>query len=280
MKYELLIVGAGISGMAAALEARKCGIDNVLIVDYEEKAGGFAKDLFDTDEFAQEKEMMAQAAELPYEFRYRTTVVGLYPGENENPHQVNLQSPVGSEDIEAERILLCSGSLEKPREAHLVPGSRPAGIMTPIMAAQMLRRGYIPGNRIIAFGRGRLVKSAVRLLEQYNCRTEWVDVDEWQITRIVGHRRIEKIALRHRKTSEERVAELDTLIFCDGRIPCTFYLKGGDIMRDDHHAIVVDEAGRTNIPRISAAGSCTTRGDDEHLTSAERGRLALQGLFN
>lgn len=279
MTYDLIIVGAGISGLAAADEARKNGLERVLIVDYEREAGGFARGLFETDGFEAERSLALGAAELPFTFRFRSTAVGLYPGENGRPHQINLQTPFGSEEAEAERVLLCTGSLEKPREAHRIAGSRPAGVMTPLMAVQLLQRGYMPGERALAIGSGRVTNAAVKLLREGGCETELLESGEWEAIEIVGHRRVEGVRVRNKATGSIEFKPCDTFVFSLGRIPCTFYLKGGDIERDAHHAVIVDDRGRTNIPGISAAGSCTTRGDDEHYRSAEQSRSALRSLL-
>jgi thioredoxin reductase len=279
MTYELLVIGAGISGMAAALEAKACGAERVLIADYEERFGGFARSLFRTEEFAEEAEIMRKAERLPYDICLKNTVVGFFTGEEGEAHQISLQGPKGGMQIKAERVLLCSGSLEKPREAHRIPGSRPAGVMTPLMAVQMLERGYLPGRNVLLAGEGRIAGSTMKLFREEGIRIERLDPN-WEVTGVVGDRRVTGVLLRNAATGEKSLRECDTLLFSRGRIPCTYYLKGGEIQRDARHAIVTDEWGRTNWERISAAGSCTSRGDDEHLTSSGHAVRAVRTLLD
>lgn len=279
MKYELVIIGAGISGVAAALEAKVNGLKRVLVTDYEGHFGGLAQGLFSTGFFEDEKELMKKVAELPFEFRYRSTVVGFFPAEDGKLHQFTLQDPGGSKQVEAERVLFCSGSLEKPREAHRIAGSRPAGVMTPLMAVNLLNRDYVPGQNILAVGQGRLFDGTTMMLKDNGCQIKRLDALQWDVTEILGNRRVQGVKLRNIATGEVELEECDTLVFSHGRIPCTFYLKGGEVERDEHHAIVVDEQGRTNIPFVSAAGSCTNRGDDDHRNSSEFSRQALEALL-
>jgi thioredoxin reductase len=279
MNYELVIIGAGISGIAAAIEAKASGVERLLVTDYEEQFGGFTRGLFGTGEFEAERELMVKAAELPFHFRYRSSVVGFFPGEEGNKHQISLQGVRGSDQIEAKRVLLCSGSLEMPREAHRIAGSRPAGVMTPIMAVNLLQRGYRPGENVLIVGQGRLTSGIAKLLGESGSRVERLDGTQWEVTEILGSRRVVGVKTRNTVTGEERIQECDTLVFSQGRIPCTFYLKGGEVERDEHHAVIVNEQGLTNIPLVSAAGSCTMRGDDEHHTSVELARKAVKALL-
>lgn len=279
MNYDLVIVGAGIAGAAAALEAKCHGVERVLVTDYEHRLGGFTQELFETGEFASEADLMARAAELPCEFRYRTSVIGFFPGEDGHPHQIRLQGPGGSEQVTAERVLLCSGSLEKPREAYRIPGSRPEGVMTPLMAVNLLRRGHTPGKNVLAAGKGRLTAGAAELLRRSGIRIETLDSSLWTVSEIIGGRRLEGVKIRNMATGETRMHACDTLLFSQGRIPCTFYLKGGDVELDSRQAIVTDSQGRTNIAGVSAAGTCTAEGDDEHRASEEQARKAVRALL-
>jgi len=278
MTFQLAIVGAGISGSAAALEARARGLERVLIADYEGKPGGLLQGAFAGGGFEEEAETVLRASLLPYEIRYRTTAVGLFFDEDRMTHLITFQGPEGTFDVEAERVLLCSGSLEKPREARRIPGGRPAGVMTPLMAVGLLERGYVPGRRALLAGDGRIANSAAKLLRESGMQIDSLP-EAWELAGVRGVERVTGVDVRHRATGEARRIDCDTLLFSQGRIPCTFYLKGGAIERDERHAIVVDGAGRTNLPRVSAAGSCTTAGDDDHRLSAAGGRNAVAALL-
>ncbi|TLS51592.1 thioredoxin reductase [Paenibacillus antri] len=280
MKVELAIVGAGISGAAAALLAKASGLERVLATEYEDRMGGLLRGLFAGPSFAEEAELMRRAAELPYEFRFRAAATSLFFDEDRGTHLIGLQGPAGHEDVEAERVLLCSGAFEKPREARRIPGSRPAGVMTPTMSVGLLDRGYVPGRRVLLAGRGRVVDGAERRLKERGVSVERLDPALWDIAGVQGRERVDGVLARHVASGEERLWPCDAFVYAEGRIPCTFYLKGSDIERDENHAVVVDEAGRTNAYRVSAAGSCSSAGDDEHRSSAEQARRALASLLS
>src|SRR5260370_481470 len=64
------------------------------------------------------------------------------------------------------RVLLACGGLELPREQAQIPGPRPAGVITPIFAHQLLTRGYTPGTQIVVYGNSRYAQAtALRLAE-------------------------------------------------------------------------------------------------------------------
>ncbi|MFY0545909.1 NAD(P)/FAD-dependent oxidoreductase [Brevibacillus sp. H7] len=276
MTYELIIVGAGIAGLTAARMAAEKGVENVLLLDYQKAPGGFTRPYWEESSFAQEAELLNKAENLPYEIKTQSTVVGFFPGE---PHQLYVQSPEGTYSVEAKRLLIASGALEKPREAHRIPGSRPAGVMTPMMALQLLERGYQPGNRIVLMESGRITGSAAALLKKHAGELLTFSGAEWEVTGVTGFSRLEGITLKNRENGIIREQECDTLIFAKGRIPSTFFLKGTQVERDHHGAIVVDENGRTNLPHVYAAGSCTSMGDDDHGNSVILAEQAMRHLL-
>lgn len=276
MIYDLIIVGAGIAGLTAAMEAKKMGIERVILLDYQKAVGGFTRPYWVTEDFSREAEMLQKAAELPYEIRTESTVVGYFPGQ---PHQLYVQSPGGTNSLEARHILIASGALEKPREAHRIPGSRPAGIMTPMMAAQLLERGYLPGENIVLIENGRITQGAASLLREKTDRVQVFSADRWELHRVAGFARLERVYLENRETGEVHEQECDTLIYSKGRIPSTFFLKGTPIVKNEHHAIVIDREGRTSIPGVFAAGSCTSLGQDDHKNSSLLATIAMNTLL-
>lgn len=276
MVYDLIIVGAGIAGLTAAQRAMETGIERVILLDYQNSLGGFTRPYWVTDEFAKEKEVLQKSANLPYEIRTESTVVGFFPGQ---PHQMYVQSKSGTYSLEAKHILIASGALEKPREAHRIPGSRPAGVMTPMMAAQLLDRGYLPGDNIVLLENGRISRAAISLLQEKTEQIQVFSADEWQLHRVTGFARLEKVSLQHKETGSVHERKCDTLIYSRGRIPSTFFLKGTPVVKDHQDAIVIDEQGRTSLPGVFAAGSCTTRGKDDHENSSLLASIAMSALL-
>ncbi|TKI54260.1 thioredoxin reductase [Brevibacillus antibioticus] len=279
MMYELVIIGAGISGLTAALWAWEGGVSSVLMIDYQKRRGGFTLPYWSSEEFVLERELLEKAASLPYDIHEQSTVVGFFPGANGQLHQLYVQSPMGTHSLEAKKVLIASGSLEKPREAHKIPGTRPAGIMTPMMAMQLIERGYQPGRKIVLIENGRISRSTAIFLEKETSNLVKYAESDWELTSIKGLSRVEGVQLRHRMTDEIDEVACDTLIFAKGRVPCTFFLKGTPIERDHHDAIIVDATGKTNLPNIYAAGSCTCLGDDDHSNSMELAKETAKHLF-
>lgn len=279
MMYELVIIGAGISGLTTALSAWEEGVNSVLIVDYQNRRGGFTLPYWSSDEFAAERTLLEKVASLPYEIHEQSTVVGFFPGGNGQLHQLYVQSPMGTYSVEAKKVVIASGSLEKPREAHKIPGTRPAGVMTPMMAMQLVERGYQPGQRIVLIENGRISRSTASLLEKEASNLAIFSEAEWEVLSVKGLSRVEGVQLRNRMTQEVSEVACDTFVFAKGRVPCTFFLKGTSIERDEHGAIVVDATGKTNLPGIYATGSCTCLGDDDHTHSMDLAKEAAKHLI-
>lgn len=276
MIYDLIIIGAGISGLTAARMAAEKGLQNVILLDYQKAPGGFTRPYWVTDDFALEQQLLRESSQLPYEIRVESTVVGFFPGE---PHQLYVQCPNGTYSLETHRIFIASGALEKPREAHRISGTRPAGVMTPMMAAQLLSRGYIPGEKVVLMENGRITRAAAALLMDKAGEILSFSEDTWHIDNLSGFARLDGIRLQHQETGEVLEQACDTLIYAKGRIPSTFFLKGTPVERDHHGAVLVDEQGRTNLPHVFAAGSCTAMGMDDHENSSKLATVAMEALL-
>ena len=274
---DLLIIGAGLSGLQAALCAAERGVERVLLIDSRSRAGGFTSPYQDDGAFAAERQLLERASGLPYPVWTKATVVGLFPGEGEAPHLLYVQRADSTETITARCVLIASGSMEKPREAHRIPGSRPAGVLTPYLAMELLQRGKLPGLRLLSIGDTRMHRVTEDRLRAAGCQVEAYDHRRVEVRRILGESRLSGVLLYEPGTGQEREWSGDTLLYARDRIPCTFFLKGTRVKRDAHGAVEVEADGRTNVPRIYAAGSCTTLGDDDHRHSMT---LALEGLGN
>lgn len=276
---DLLIIGSGISGISAALQAEKRGIQNVLIVDARKAPGGFTAPYHHAAEFAAEKNLTEQAGRLPYPLWMQASVVGLFAAGEGKPHQAFVQTPHETKQIEAKAIVIASGAMEKPREAHRIPGTRPAGVMTPYLAMDLLARGKLPGRAILSVGDTRMHLAAVEQLRGKGCEVSSFTHGEAEIRRIFGQGRVSGALMYDIGRQREWSWSGDTLLYSEDRIPCTFFLKGTPVRRDAHYAVVTDETGRTSVPRIYAAGSCTDRGDADHLSSAGLAANNLTALW-
>ena len=161
-EVQLVVIGGGAAGMAAAVSARRNGVQDILILERNDSLGGvlrqcihngfglhrFKEDLTGV-EFAAKYEDMVREMQIP--FLLNTFVIELKPDKTitaVNPEQ-------GLIEIRAQSIILAMGCRERSRNALLIPGARGAGIMTAGTAQRYLNiDGYLPGRRIVIVGSG------------------------------------------------------------------------------------------------------------------------------
>jgi thioredoxin reductase len=148
---DVVVVGAGPAGLSAALELRRLGVGSVLVADREAAAGGVPRHSWHTGyglrdlrrvmtgpAYARALASAAQAAGA--ELRLGTTVTSV-----SGSRVVTMTSACGVETVQAAAVLLATGCRERPRTARLVPGDRPAGVMT---TGELQQRVYLGGERL------------------------------------------------------------------------------------------------------------------------------------
>ena len=158
---DVLIVGAGPAGLAAAVELRRLGAGTVVVVERDDEAGGIPRHSAHTGFGARDlrrvltgpgyaRRYTGAAAAAGADIRPGTTVTGWdgtpgggLPGDGR--YSVTLTSPAGIETVAAGAVLLATGCRERPRTARLVPGDRPPGVMT---TGELQRRVYLAGQRL------------------------------------------------------------------------------------------------------------------------------------
>ena len=175
---DVLIVGAGPAGIAAALELRKLGIRDVLIAEREPEAGGIPRmcghigfgltDLHRVltgPSYARTYRDMADRAGIG--IHTSTTITGWQEAASSRDmrYVLDFTSPDGLGKIEAKSILLATGVRERPRSARLVPGHRPQGVFTTGSLQRFVYDHELPvGKQAVIIGAERVSLSVVLTL--------------------------------------------------------------------------------------------------------------------
>jgi NADPH-dependent 2,4-dienoyl-CoA reductase/sulfur reductase-like enzyme len=165
MTKDLVIIGGGPAGLAAAVAAKKAGIDDLLILERDNRLGGILnqcihngfglhtfKEELTGPEYADRFIREASELEIPYELS--TMVVDL--GRDGNDKVVTAMSRErGIFQIKAKSVILAMGCRERPRGALNIPGMRPAGIYTAGTAQRYVNiEGRMPGRSVVILGSG------------------------------------------------------------------------------------------------------------------------------
>ncbi|MBE3558896.1 MAG: FAD-dependent oxidoreductase [Ktedonobacteraceae bacterium] len=253
--YDLVIVGAGLS----ALSAIRAGLADgeMLLLDYQEAPGGFLRHALPAPGFEDAWELI-RSLRFPRSMAtsFSTTAVGLLPAPAEGePHRLLVRQRQGTLEIQAHRLLIACGGLELTREHAQIPGSRPAGVMTPILAHQLLARGYLPGKRAVVYGHSCYTTITARRLMQVGMEAILVDPAQSELVAVEGFPRLQQVMLRRKDSGELQHIAADVLVYGTGMQANTRWLKGSGVLLRPGGAIQVDERYQTSVRGIYATGT-------------------------
>jgi thioredoxin reductase len=283
----VVVLGGGPAGLAAAVELRRRGVVDVLVVDRESQAGGIPRHAqhqgFGLRDLrrplsgpAYARRYVELAVSAGAELRTETMVTGWSP---DGP--LELTGPRGRETLEPDAVILATGCRERPRSARLVPGSRPEGVMTTGTLQQLvyLKRRQV-GGRALIVGAEHVSFSALLTLTHGGARTVGMVTElprhqslaffragaalRWRaplwtrtaLTAIHGRPRVEEVELTDLDSGATRSVECDTVVFTADWIPDhELAVTGGLELDPGTRGPRVDTALRTSRPGVLAAGN-------------------------
>ena len=293
MQHDIVIVGGGPAGMAAAVAAYDAGVTDVVILDREPELGGILRQCihagFGLHRLGRELTgpeyadvFKQQVLERSIQVFYETTVTAVSPEKI-----VTAQNREGILKLQARAVILAMGCRERSRGALNTPGTRPAGIFSAGTAQKFINcEGYMVGKKAVILGSGDIGLIMARRMTLEGAKVEAVcellpysggltrnivqcleDFDiplylSTTVCEVHGKGRLEGVTVaqvdERRNPIEEtkRYIPCDTLLLSVGLIPENELTRAAGIPMDTiTGGAIVDETCQTKVPGIFACGN-------------------------
>jgi thioredoxin reductase len=289
---DVLVVGAGPAGLSAAIELRRLGAGTVLVADRESEPGGIPRHSRHTGYGLRDRHRimtgpgyaraLAEAAGAAgADLRLGTTVTSWGEVPPAGGHAMTVTSAAGVETVRAAAVLLATGCRERPRAARLIPGDRPAGVMT---TGELQQRVYLGGERLpgraLVVGAEHVSFSAAMTLAHAGARVvalvteherqqsyaafalgaalRW-RVPVWTSTRVErvdGRGRLAGVEVADARTGAARFVPCEVVVFTGDWIPDHELARAAGLAMDPGtRGPVVDTTLATSVAGVFAAGN-------------------------
>ena len=270
-KLDIIVIGGGAAGLAAAIAAKESGVNSVLVLERNPELGGILPQCIHTGfglHYFKENltgpeyisRFISRVHDLEIEYKVETMVLELSP--RREVWAVNQHD--GLLNLKADAIVLAMGCRERSRGALCIPGTRPAGIFTAGTAQRLMDiEGFIPGRKVLILGSGDVGLIMARRFAMEGAEVMGVvEVAPYPggldrnlqclrdfgiplylrhaATFIHGSDRVEAVTISRLDESgkpiagEEKTIECDTLILSVGLIPENELSKGRHTARSEH----------------------------------------------
>ncbi|HYN75517.1 MAG TPA: FAD-dependent oxidoreductase [Candidatus Limnocylindria bacterium] len=306
-KVDVLVVGGGPAGLAAAAALAAAGAGRVEVVDRESEAGGIPRHSHHTGyglrdlhrvmtgpAYARRRVDLATSAGA--EVRAGVSVTG-WAGER----LLDLTSHGGLERVQAGAVVLATGARERPRAARWVAGDRPSGVLTTGQLQQAVylfdqpvgRRAVVVGAEHVSFSAlVTLVHAGVEVVamitdlpraQSYRAfhlgagaRWRVPVITRTRVSRVLGHGRVSAVELqRVDRPDDLRRLSCDTVVFTGDWVPDQELARAGDLAMDPGtRGPRTDTEGRTDVDGVFAVGNLVHPVETADIVALEGGRLA------